>query len=197
MKSIYFLHLFVQLPTFVLAVTAPAGCRKLKTDDDWPTPEDWKARLPAVVPNNITDGGDINPDYRFQVQSACDVEAAMKFATDNNIRLTVITTGHDQEARSDAGSGLIIDLSQMRGVRVLESFTPTLYGAQSPDHNAPPNVIVPKEGVQAAVTFGPAVAGLALNYAVANSSLFTMTGASGMSFRINRCERLLIRMQPQ
>lgn len=62
---------------------------------------------------------------------------------------------------------------------MLESFEPTMEGAQSPKIGEEPNVIVPKEGVQAAVTFGPAVAGLALNYAVWNSSLWTISGAAG------------------
>lgn len=85
----------------------------------------------------------------------------MKFATDHNIHLSVITTGHDKKGRNDAGSGLLIDLSLLKGVRVLESFTPTERNAENPDHNAPPNVIIPSPGVQATIAFGPAVAGLA------------------------------------
>ncbi|RSL50200.1 hypothetical protein CEP54_012067 [Fusarium duplospermum] len=41
-----------------------------------------------------------------------------------------------------------------------------------------PNVITPVPGVQAAVTFGPAAAGLYLNYALHPSGLFSMSGAS-------------------
>jgi hypothetical protein len=181
MRSAFFLVLLSQAASFVRCQndTAPNGCRKLHTDIDWPALEVWQAALPGVVQGNSSDSNGPLPDYRFRVENACDVQTAVNFAREHNIRLTVITTGHDQQGRSDAGSGLIIDMSNLRGVRVLDSFVPTIQGAKSPDHNAPPNVIVPKEGVQAAVTFGPAVAGLALNYAVHNSSLFTVSGAAG------------------
>jgi hypothetical protein len=181
MKSFFLLYVLSNLHSLTLGqnTTAPVGCRKLHTDSDWPAAEVWQAALPGVVAGNSSDANGALPDYRFRVKDATDVQAAVNFARENNIRLTVITTGHDQQGRSDAGSGLIIDLSNLRGVRVLESFVPTEQGAESPDHNAPPNVIVPKDGVQAAVTFGPAVAGLALNYAVHNSSLWTISGAAG------------------
>lgn len=181
MKSLFLLSLLSQLPSLVLSqnITATAGCRKLNTDIDWPTLDVWQAALPGVVAGNGSDANGPLPDYRYRVSNAADVQAAVNFAREHNIRITVITTGHDQEGRSDAGSGLIIDLSNLRGVRVLESFEPTEQGAESPDPNSLPNIIVPKEGVQAAVTFGPAVAGLALNYAVYNSSLWTISGAAG------------------
>lgn len=142
------------------------------------------AALPSVIQNNVTGSGGPSPDYRIQVQSACDVQGAVQSATGNNIRLSVITAGHDQQARSDAGSGLLVDLSMLRGVRVLESCAPTEQGAESLDHNAPPNTIVPKEDVQAAVRISPAAVGLGLNYTVANSSLFTVNGAAGKSLSI-------------
>ncbi|RDW74888.1 hypothetical protein BP6252_06030 [Coleophoma cylindrospora] len=151
---------------------------RLSVYSDWPTPEVWEEALPGVEKTNGTDAEGTIPDYRFRVKNACDVQAAVKFAALHNIRLTVITTGHDQQGRSDAGSGLLIDLSQLRSVRVLESFTPTQEGVESPDPNVGPNVITPIPGVQAAVTFGPAVAGLALNYAVSPSNLFTVSGAA-------------------
>lgn len=166
------------------ATIAPPGCLKLKTDDDWPAPSVWKDAMPGIIHNmNATDRGTL-PDYRFRVKNVSDVQLAVKFANKHGIRVTVITTGHDQLGRNDAGSGLIIDLSYLTGVKVLESFTPSKNGCDRLDLPTPANVITPKPGLQAAVTFGPAVGGLALNYAIANSSLFVVTAAAGKSSAI-------------
>ncbi|KAH7176736.1 hypothetical protein EDB81DRAFT_752055 [Dactylonectria macrodidyma] len=183
MRAKVLLHLIAYLPALTFgdtsSTTAPIGCRKLSTDRDWPTPEVWEAAIPGVIRQNGSDVHGGLPNYRIRAQSASDVQAAVRFASKHNIRLSVITTGHDQLGRSDAGSGLIIDLSLMNKVNVLESFSPTKKGAASPGCTIQaPNVIAPKDGVQAAVTFHPGVTGLALNYAVAPSGLFTTSGAA-------------------
>uniref|UniRef100_A0A8H7NQN5 FAD-binding PCMH-type domain-containing protein n=1 Tax=Bionectria ochroleuca TaxID=29856 RepID=A0A8H7NQN5_BIOOC len=152
-------------------------CRKLSKDPDWPSPETWEAALPGVtpIPQNSTNP---LPDYRFRAHSIEDVQAAVRFATEHNVRLAVITTGHDQLGRSDAGSGLLLDLSFLRGIKVHESFTSAESGTDRLDHTEEPNVITPLPGVQEAVTFGPAAAGLYLNYALDPSGLFTVSGAA-------------------
>ncbi|VUC37252.1 unnamed protein product [Clonostachys rosea] len=157
---------------------ATKACRKLPTDPDWPRPEVWEAELAGVIPikDNATTGP--LPDYRLRARSIEDVQSAVRFATDHNIRLAVVTTGHDQLGRSDAGSGLLLDLSYLRGIKVHESFVPTSRGTERLDHTKEPNVITPIPGVQAAATFGPAAAGLYLNYALDPSGLFSMTGAA-------------------
>ncbi|PVH83979.1 FAD-binding domain-containing protein [Cadophora sp. DSE1049] len=162
MKPFALLHLLIHLP-FILGTATPPNCRKLPTDTDWPSPSAWSSAIPGIIPNtplttNTTTNSSSIPTYRIRARTFLDVQNAIRFATTHNIRLSVITTGHDQLGRSDAGSGLLIDLSLLKGVRVLESFEPTLEGAESPDHSgtAGPNVIVPKEG----------------------SGLFTMSGAS-------------------
>ncbi|UQC87185.1 isoamyl alcohol oxidase [Colletotrichum lupini] len=163
----------------ISSTVAPIGCRKLSTDHDWPAPEVWEAAIPGVIQQNGSDAHGRLPDYRVRAENASIVQAAVRFASKHNIRLSVITTGHDQLGRSDAGSGLIIDLSLMNKVNVLDSFTPTMDGAASPEYSIDaPNVINPQQGVQAAVTFQPGVAGLALNYAVSPSGLFTVSGAA-------------------
>ncbi|KAI9152342.1 putative FAD-linked oxidoreductase [Paramyrothecium foliicola] len=169
------------LPAVVIASNKglrPPGCRALKTDIDWPAPEVWESSLPGVVRTNGSDKHGPLPDYRLQVKSISEVQRAVRFATRNNIRLTVLTTGHDQLGRNDAGSGLIIDLSLLNGVRVLESFTPSRKGEDFVKPGRRVNTLTPKHGVQAAVTFGPAQAGLPLNYALGQSGLFTVTGAA-------------------
>jgi hypothetical protein len=184
MKRLYPIQVLAFLSTPVLgqplnATAAPPGCLKLNMDIDWPSREVWEQSLPGVTP---TAGSDVNgplPDYRLQVKTVADVQNAVRFATKHNVRLTVLTTGHDQLARSDAGSGLIIDLSLFNGVQVSESFTATVEGLPFVVPGTEANIITPKEGLQAAATFGPARAGLPLNYEVGKSGLFSVSGAAG------------------
>ncbi|KAH7392884.1 hypothetical protein BKA66DRAFT_439018 [Pyrenochaeta sp. MPI-SDFR-AT-0127] len=158
--------------------TTPPGCRKLRTDADWPDFEVWRAALPGVVPTNGTDKYGSIPDYRLQVKSVTEVQQAVRFARKHNIRLTVLTTGHDQLLRSDAGSGLLIDLSLFQGARVMPSYTPTKQGLPILKLKAEPEAVNLVEGAQAAVSFGPALAGLPLNYVLAEHGLFTVSGGA-------------------
>src|SRR5690242_6523164 len=160
----------------------PVGCKKLNTDIDWPSLAEWQAELPNVVPaTKLADQWGSLPDYRLQAKSIEDVQAAVRFTKKHDIRLTVLTTGHDQQARSDAGSGLIIDLSFFQGAKVLQSYTPTPEGQPFVGITTKVNNIKPLNDCQAAVSFGPAVAGLPLNYVVAESGLFTVSGGAGPS----------------
>lgn len=161
------------------ATKAYKTCRKLPKDPDWPSPEIWEAALTGVVPIQANSTTGPLPNYRFRAHSIEEVQAAVRFATEHNIRLAVVTTGHDQLGRSDAGSGLLLDLSFLRGIKVHEFFISTKSGTDRLDHTEDPNVITPVPGVQAAATFGPAAAGLYLNYALDPSGLFSMSGAAG------------------
>lgn len=156
-------------------------CRRLPKDPDWPSHEVWEAALPGVIPiqSNFTAGS--LPNYRLRAHSIEEIQAAVQFVTEQNVRLSVVTTGHDQLGRSDAGSGLLLDLSLLRGIKIHESFTSTETGTDRLNHTEKPNVIAPVPGLQAAVTFGPAAAGLYLNYALDPSGLFSMSGAAGQS----------------
>lgn len=161
------------------ATETPAGCRKLKTDIDWPTQGQWEAALPGVVATNGSDEHGPLPDYRLQARSVEDVQKAVRFAKEHNVRLSVLTTGHDQLQRSDAGSGLLIDLSLFQGARVMPSYTATTEGLPFVGIDTEAEAIELVEGEQAAVSFGPAVAGLPLNYVVSKSGLFTVSGGAG------------------
>jgi FAD/FMN-containing dehydrogenase len=175
------LLLLLAIPSFSVCSptnqTTPAGCRKLKSDVDWPAPEVWKAALPGII-SLAAKAGKTTPDYRYQPTSIADAQKAVKFATANNVRLAIISTGHDYMARSDSASGLLLDMSKMTKVRALESFTPSGKGADSPGTST--NIIVPKAGVHAAVTFGGGIGTQALNDALAPSKLFTMGAAYGI-----------------
>jgi FAD/FMN-containing dehydrogenase len=169
----------IALAQTVVAKPAPAGCRKLNTDSDWPLPAAWKAVLPKVIlrPANVKTG----PDYRIRVESVEDVQKALKFANENNIRVSIIATGHDFMGRSTAASGLLIDVSLWKGIRVQESFVPTKEGVQGVTMGQKANVIIPKPNVQAAVTIGAGVLTQALNNALSPSKLFTLGAAHGKS----------------
>lgn len=162
-----------------LATTTPPGCRKLPTDSDWPSFEEWEAAIPGVSKENNTDSVGSLPDYRIRAKSYADVQAAVKFSALHKTRISVITTGHDALGRNVAGSGLIVDLSLLQGARVLESFTATAEGVPDLESNEKPQTIVPTDGVQAAVTFNPAFNGLDLNMALAPSNLFFVGGTYG------------------
>uniref|UniRef100_A0A8H7TLS1 FAD-binding PCMH-type domain-containing protein n=1 Tax=Bionectria ochroleuca TaxID=29856 RepID=A0A8H7TLS1_BIOOC len=135
-----------------LAANAPQGCKKLHTDDDWPSLEEWQNSIPGV--------------------SYADVQSAVKFSAKHNIRLTVLTTGHDEVGRNTAGSGLIIDISLLKSARVSTSYNATTGGVPSLEADEEPQVIKPLPGAQAVVTFNPAFNGLELNKALAQSGLF-------------------------
>jgi FAD binding domain-containing protein len=145
-------------------VTGPQRCRKTNTDADWPSHDVWKQALPNVIPRASKAGEPIRPDYRFRAKTATDVQKAVKFASENNVRLTIITTGHDYLGRNDAPSGLALDVSPLKGVRVLPSFTPKSEGVESAI-GTETNVISPQPGSQPAVTFGVGMTTQALNSA--------------------------------
>jgi FAD/FMN-containing dehydrogenase len=70
-----------------------------------------------------------------------------------------------------------LDVSKLDGVKVLESFTPTAKGAESPDLKT--TTVLPVPGKQAAVTFGAGVSTQRLNNAIHASKLLTMGAAHG------------------
>jgi len=158
--------------------TAPAGCRKLAKDTDWPVDSEWKKVLPEIEPRSKKlAAGVFRPDYNIRAESYKDVQAAVKFAAQNNIRLTVITSGHDFPGRNDAPSGLGLDTSLLQGVHIHEEFIPTAAGAAKPKKAV--NTIVPVAGKQAAVTFGVGVTSQKLHNAVHPSKLLTIGAAHG------------------
>lgn len=159
-------------------IKTPPGCKALANDVDWPTEAEWKKTFPNLVlrPKNLAQGVG-RPDYKVRARTYEDVVATVKFAAEKNIRLSVITSGHDFLGRNDAPSGLVIDNSMLQGIKVHESFTPSALGAEKPPSKA--NVIKPVAGKQAAVTFGVGVSTQMLNDALSPSKLVTVGAAHG------------------
>jgi hypothetical protein len=67
----------------------------------------------------------------------------------------------------------------LKGVRVLESFTPSVNGAEPVDYKTVTNVIKPSADKQAAVTFGGGMTSDELNRELRKSGLYTIGAAHG------------------
>jgi hypothetical protein len=119
-----------------------------------------------------------HPDYRFVAKSAVDVEKAVTFATTHNVRISVINTGHDYMARNDAPSGLLLDVSSLAGVITHSDWTPKPGGEARVSPAAPPNVVTPAPGKQAAVTFGAGLVGSKVNELIKASKMFVISGGA-------------------
>jgi hypothetical protein len=171
---------------------APVGCTKLNSDADWPPRTTWEAALPGVIPIpkimnsvlGVNTSAKTSEDYRFRVKTAADVQKAVNFARENNLRLTVMTTGHDFMGRSAGASGLLIDTSLLTSVNVLNSFTPTTNGAPSAKAGYSPKLVARKASDAldyTPVTIGAGIGIQALNNVLAKSKLFAHGAAHGMS----------------
>jgi FAD/FMN-containing dehydrogenase len=155
------------------------GCTLLSTDSNFPTLEAWQKALPGVLPRRTGNSSPTRPDYRLTARSVTDVQNAVQFVTKHNLRLSIINTGHDYHGRNDAPSGLSLDVSQLRGVRVSPSFIPTEHGAKSPVPGMQVEVINQVPGQQPAVTFGAGVVGSEINRAIKSNKLFIVSGGAG------------------
>ena len=81
-------------PTTAQKLQAPAGCKKLPKDSDWPAPDVVNRELPgweAPMP----DGNMKHPDYVYEVKTVASTQRAVKFAAKHNVRLSIINSGHD------------------------------------------------------------------------------------------------------
>lgn len=79
----------------VPAKPAPAGCKVLPVDLEWPAKAAWQAKVPSAV--TLAEAKDKlkHPDYRVDAKTPEDVVTAVKFAADHNIRLSILNSGHD------------------------------------------------------------------------------------------------------
>jgi hypothetical protein len=75
---------------------APAGCRFLLSDKGWPADSVWKAAFPGIFKKLR---GTVGPDWMVQAKTVADVQKVVNFAKERNVRLTIISTGHDFHGR--------------------------------------------------------------------------------------------------
>ncbi|TLD19356.1 Mitochondrial intermediate peptidase [Venturia nashicola] len=151
----------------------------MASDADWPAAAEWTKAMGSDVQarSKTLAAGVYRPDFSLRAESYKDVQNAVKFAATNNVRLTLITTGHDFPGRNDAPTGLSLDTSLLKGINVIEEFVPTPAGAPKPKGGG--NAIVPVAGKQPAVTFGVGVTSQLLHDAVSRSKLLTIGAAHG------------------
>jgi hypothetical protein len=168
-------------PKTTAKLPAPESCFKLSTDADWPSQLVWSTELKGFeVPKPSPVKGWTSPDYTYEASKASHVQNAVKFAAKHRVRISIINSGHDFMGRNDAPSGIRLTVTDIKGIRVLESFTPTMKGAEPVDSKVPANEIKPVPGKQAAVTIGGGVNIDELNKALRKSGLYAVGAAHGM-----------------
>jgi FAD/FMN-containing dehydrogenase len=67
----------------------------LRTDKEWPPSSAWKAALPNILTRGVAKDGLQHPDYRIEPTTPAEVQAAVRFAAKNRIRVSVLNSGHD------------------------------------------------------------------------------------------------------
>ncbi|KAK7049188.1 FAD-binding domain-containing protein [Favolaschia claudopus] len=78
---------------------------------------------PSLCFRNSTVCGQGNvPLYAVEAENVADVQAAVKFAADNNLRLAVKSSGHDLLGRSTAPNSLLIHMAKFRDMVFTDSF---------------------------------------------------------------------------
>jgi FAD/FMN-containing dehydrogenase len=83
-------------------------------------------------------------------------------------------------SRNDAPSGLLLNIAEMNGIRILESFIPTMDGAEPVTYKTNANTIIPVPGKQAAATVGGGVIYREFNKALRASGLYSTGAAHGL-----------------
>lgn len=75
-------------------------------------------------PQNTTCGQGRISLYSAKVQSASDIQKAVRFASKHNLRLAIKNTGHDFLGRSNAPESLQILTNGMKDIKVMDDFVP-------------------------------------------------------------------------
>ncbi|GIC93736.1 uncharacterized protein Aud_010224 [Aspergillus udagawae] len=117
------------------------------------------------------------PLYSARVQSTADVQAAVRFAAERDLRLVIKNTGHDSVGRSSALDSFQILTQGLKDVQFTDDFRPYLAGDYSDEDSAGANVEVKSEGP--AVTFAAGVMGKELYAAAAARGYTVAAGECG------------------
>lgn len=73
-------------------------CKTVVGDAQWPSFEVWRAALPNVKPVALI-GRDAHPNFFLAAKNLEDVQTAVKFSAEHNVRLSVISSGQDYLGR--------------------------------------------------------------------------------------------------
>jgi FAD/FMN-containing dehydrogenase len=186
--------LVLQLLTFASIANCDEtdpSCKVLSGDAAWPSLQVWTTELPGVTPIEKEQSSDLTahrrPDYQLIATKVEQVQSAIKFTAKYNIRLSIINSGVDFLGRSDAPSGLSLNVANFKGIRVAQSFTALDKGLPDVDYSTDStkvNIIKPVAGKQAVVSFGAGMAGQELNNALHKSGLMIMAAATSKQCNI-------------
>jgi hypothetical protein len=90
-----------KIPTSNPRAQFPLDCKVIASDAGWPAPDVWKQALPKVATRGNIKAGTTAPEYKVIATNANEVVQAVKFAKDQNIRLSVLNSGHGKEIFSE------------------------------------------------------------------------------------------------
>jgi hypothetical protein len=163
------------VPATATKIKTPAGCNALSSDIDFPPEAVFKKAFPSVIARSKTLAAGVGaPDYKIRAKTYKDVQDAVKFAAKHNLRLSVITSGHDFLGRNDAPSGLVVDVSLLTAIRLHENWAPSAKGSKAPTSKV--NTI---KGSPKAVTIGVGVLTQPLNNVLSPFNSVTVGAAHG------------------
>jgi FAD/FMN-containing dehydrogenase len=165
------------LSSALLPFNTTDSCKTTSADAAWPPKSEWVKAMPEIERQKAKTNWK-QPYYRLDATTVAEVIAAVKFTKEHNIRLSIITSGHDFVGRNDAPTGLTLSVSGLKGARVLSSFQPSKQGVETVDSKTKPNTL-PSQPGQAYVTFGAGYNTRDLNSLLAPSNLFTLGAAHG------------------
>ncbi|KAJ7030517.1 FAD-binding domain-containing protein [Mycena alexandri] len=124
------------IPTAKYCARLPGGAC---TDAQW-TSALFRSTIPGSMSNNnLEQGYDLTPPslclrnatscgqgdvpiFSVEAQSAADIQAAVKFASSNNLRLVVKSSGHDVLGRSTAPYSLLIRTAGLQDIVMTDAF---------------------------------------------------------------------------
>ncbi|KAJ6560649.1 FAD-binding domain-containing protein [Mycena vulgaris] len=124
------------VPTAKYCANLPGGAC---TDAQW-TSALYRSTIPgSMIDNNWEQGYDLTPPslclrnaticgqgdvpiFSVEAQSAADIQAAVKFASCNNLRLVVKSSGHDVLGRSTAPYSLLIRTAGLQNISMTDAF---------------------------------------------------------------------------
>jgi hypothetical protein len=155
---------------------APEGCKKLPSDSDWPTKAIWDAELKGWEPIHARGRGR-HPQVMYEVKTVASVQRAVRFAAKYNVRLSIVNSGHDFLGRNDAPSGILLDVSGLKGAHLHEQFVARPEGVPRVNSNSVANVITHRQG--SAITFGGGMSTAEVNNALGGSGMWTVGAAHG------------------
>lgn len=131
----------------------------------------WEASIPRNEICSVGEGSDPSepcgqgriPLYSARVQSTEDIQAAVRFANDKNLRLAIKNTGHDAGGRSSAVDSFQILTQGLKEITFTDDFVPWTALANAPSEGP-------------AVTFGAGVLGMDLYAAAAERGYNVVAG---------------------